>query len=251
MEKIKFGKHSKIIRNNLNNIGEIIEFPGFIKEMVLLNLKTFDLSQVKNTDKIKFNNLIQTIENISDQSMKGTLKIIYNQACVLAVSALSAILEKHFVNLIIAHWRKMDFSKEDVKITLAELADYKFNIKPFLGNILLKKLNSINFQDLQSTIRSFDKYCKKKIKLDKDVEETVIFYQQCRHIIVHKNGYVDNEFIKKVGSNIIKLYQNGEKIELNELDWEKIKNSFPRLVDIITSQKSEYDLDFLNSHSGK
>lgn len=242
MENIKLGKYSKEISQSFSDINRLIDVPNLIQGMTLVNLKGFDLSLLKNTEKAKFNNLIKSIENISDGSIKESFKIIYNQVCVLAVSALSATLEKYFINFIIAHWNKMDFSKEETKISLAELSKYNFNIKPFLGNILLEKINSINFQDLQKTKISFEKYCKKKIVLDKEVETAIIFYQQCRHILVHKNGYVDKEFLKKVGDNNIKKYQIGDKIELDKSDWESIKNNFLELVNMVTIQKSEYDL---------
>lgn len=240
VEKIK--KYSKEINQSLNDINKLIEVPSLIQKMTLNSLQGFDVSQFKNTEKTKFGNLIQSIKNINDESIKEAFKIIYNQACVLAVSALSATLEKYFINFVVAHWNKINFSKEEVKLSLAEISKYNFIIKPFLGEILLEKVNSINFQDLQATKRSFNKYCKKAVIVDDETEKFIIFYQQCRHVLVHKNGHVDKEFLKKVENNNIKNYRIGEKIELNKVDWENIKINFSKLVNLVTTHKSEYDL---------
>ena len=246
MEERKVKKYSKEIKQSLDDINKLIEVPSLIQRMTLDTLREFDVSQFKNTDKTKFKNLTQSIENISDGSIKEAFKIIYNQTCVLAVSALSATLEKYFINFVVAHWSKINFSKEDAKLSLAEISKYDCNIKPFLGKILLEKVNSIKFQDLQSTKRSFDKYCKKTVTIDNETEKSIIFYQQCRHVLVHKNGYIDGEFLKKVGDNNIKNYGIGDKIELDRADWENIKINFSKLVDLITTHKSEYDLVISN-----
>jgi hypothetical protein len=242
MEGVKSSKYFKDINQSFYDIDQLIEVPNLIQRLALDCLKKLDSSTLKNTDKIKLNNSIQLLENISDGSIKESFKIIYNQVCILAVSASNATLEKYFINFITSHWKKLSFSQEVAKLSLAELSEYNFNIKPFLGEIILKKITAINFQDLQSIVRSFEQYCKKSIVIDDDLKKIIIFYQQCRHVLVHKNGYVDKDFIKKTGNNNLKNYMMGDKIELNKSDWINIKNTFPKIIEIIVNQKSEYDL---------
>jgi len=226
--------YSRQLEKNFEEIGKLIETPEAIRDFAINYIQNLDRdTDLTNTGKVKIKNIISSLENISEQTIKNNYQIIYNQICVLAVSSLSATLEKYFTNLIQAIWRDVEYP-EKFKLTLQELKKYDFKLKPALGYIILEKDNSINFQDLKSTLRTFGEYCNKKISLDKKTFDDIIFYQQCRHLLVHKNGIVDKEFLERTKN---KKYKIGDKIQLGKDNWVLIKKSFLKLIEKITGKK--------------
>lgn len=229
--------YKKIFSKNLKDIGKLISAPLDTRDIILEALKGIDYSYFKNTEKIKFENAKRMIENISDSSLSDSYKAIYNQICILTVSAASAILEEYFKNYINSNWNKLDLQSNNeldkIKMNLREIAELDFQLKASLGEVILKKDNSINFQDLNSTIRSIKRYLKKDILLQAKTTNNIIFYQQCRHVLVHKGGIVDEEFLDKVGNANKKKYKKNDTIQLDDNDWLDIKNSFLDLVSAI------------------
>jgi len=222
---------------DLENIEQLISAPIAVKDIVLGNLKK--LERLPYTEQTKVNNTIRLIENIENDSLKKEFDIIYNQVCILAVSALSATIEKYFVNYVNSNVHDVGFNK-NIKLDFGELKKYNFNLKPELGKIFLEKDNSINFQDLQSILRSFEIYLKIKIEINEEIKNYIIFYQQCRHIIVHKNCKVDKDFLNKVDENAnFKKYRLGDTIQLDEKDWSNIKSSFIELIKNISINKNK------------
>jgi len=222
------------MKKELDYIEKLISTPNIIRDHAINSLKNFKDSDLKNTEQIKLKNAIQSIENISNKSINKSYGIIYNQICILAVSALSAVLEKYFINMT-KQFEKIRLPN-DLKISLYEIKEYEFDMKKNLGNIILKKDNSINFQDLKSVLRAYEKYFNKNIKLDDELKNNIIFYQQCRHVLVHKNGIVDEDFIQRIKNCNIKKYKKKNKIQLNKNDWEKIKKYFCSFMNKLDSE---------------
>jgi uncharacterized protein (UPF0147 family) len=213
---------------NLKEIESLISTPETIRKFAIESIKKIDRKEnLTNVGKIKLQNTIKSLENISDKTIKKHYQIIYNQLCVLAVSTLAAVLENYFIDFVQTHWKEINIPT-NLKIRLADLKEkYEMDPQKFLGEIILKSDSSINFQNFESITRTFKEYCNKEIELDKSTEDAIIFYLQCRHVLVHKSGIVDEEFLNKTKS---KRYRKGEKIKLNEDDWESIKKSFLELV---------------------
>lgn len=227
--------HTKIFQDGLEEIDSLVSTPYAMRELALSTLRKINLAPLHHFEKMKIKNSIQALANISDSSFKRSFTIIFNQVCVLSVSILNATLENFFVNYSISNWDKIKIKKDKkIKFTIQEIAEHKFKLRHIVGNLILAKDTSISFQDLQSTLRTFDDYFGKKIKIDNETKKNTIFYQQCRHILVHRNGIVDGDFLRKVGENNIKKYKLDDKIELDEKDWENIKKSFSKIVDLIT-----------------
>lgn len=226
----------KQIKDSLDNIEKLIETPNFIKDFILKSIKNFGDSELTNTGKIKAENIIKAIENIEGESLKDNFQIIYNQTCVLAVSALGATLEEFFLNYVQSNWNKIQVKKE-IKVPLSDLLKYNLRLTTVIGKIILEKDNSIKLEDLQSLIRTFEDYFGIKIKIKDETRKNIIFYQQCRHVIVHKNSTVDEDFFKKVQDSKcnIKNCQIGNKIMLDNNDWLNIKNYFPKLIEEFTN----------------
>jgi hypothetical protein len=228
------------MEQDLQNIEKLISIPQFIQETAIDALEKILIEEkdLLNTTKIKIRNTSQALKNISNGSIQQSFSIIYNQVCVLSVSTLNAKIEDYFINYIASGAWKDLRNINKIKLTLAELSDYKFQIIAPLGKIILAKDNSINFQDLQSTIRTFNDYLGKDINIEENLKKQIIFYQQCRHVLVHKNGIIDDEFLNKVGSNNLKNYTLGQQIKLDNEDWLKIKKIFPEIIRIINSAKT-------------
>ena len=215
--------------NDLNKVEKLISVPNLIKEHVLEMLKDINFSNFNdNLEKKKLNNGIRVIENISDGSLNKEFSIIYNQVCILAVSSLSANIEKYFKNFIATSKTATNIKNLDkIKLNLNEALQYGNINFDNLGDIILKKDTSVNFQDLQGTIRSFNECLGKIIKLEDNLKNKIIFYQQCRHVLVHKNGFVDDNFIKKTDKESnIKKYEIGNVVQLDSKDWADMKSSF-------------------------
>lgn len=224
----------KEFNSDLDDIEKLISTPNLVRSLALSSLESLDLSLLKYTDRQHVDNIKSAIKNISDKSLKQSYNVIYNQTCVSAVSALEASLERYFVNYINSNWKNLNFSNDfgKIKISFQELKDLDFKITPNLGLLILNKDSSVNFQDLKSIIRSFDKYLNKNLNIESSLADNIIFYQQTRHVILHKNGIIDREFLEK--SLIARQrFEEGEKIQLNESDWSLIKDSFSFFASLI------------------
>ena len=226
--------YKQILKNEFDKIETLISTPDSLREIAVGELKkTNQISYLKNTDRGKIENSIQMLNNINKKSFKNSYKIIYNQTCILAVSALAFVFEKYFKNYIKGNWPEINYDKLKAKFSLKKLSKYRLDkIVSELGNIILDNDNSINFQDLQSTTRSYKNYLHKKINLSGQAEKHIIFYQQCRHVLVHKSGEVDNEFLKKTKKKNanIKKFNKGDMLELNHTDWKNIKKYFSEMI---------------------
>lgn len=226
-----------ILNKSLENIEKLIETPKLMQNFIFDSLKNLDKeNDLTNTGKIKINNVIKTIENIEEGNLKKNFQIIYNQTCVLASSALAVVLEEFFINYVRSNWNKIQIKdKKDIKFPLSELLKYNLRLVAEIGKLILEKDNSIKLDDLQSLIRTFDDYFNIKIKISERVKRNIIFYQQCRHIIVHKNSIIDQDFLDKVSENKcnIKNYKVSNVIILDNTDWDNIKKYFPQLIEEI------------------
>lgn len=241
-------KYINELETRFSEIDKLIFVPHSIQEFALHQLHSLSNVDLTTLGHRKVGGMITAMKNIEDVSIREAFKIIYNQVCILAVSALSTVLEKYFINFINANWNKINLSEEKTKISFSELAEYDFNLKSSLGNVILEKFEDINLQDLQSIVRSFEKYCGKKISPANKTQGSVIFYQQARHLLVHRDGIVDEEFLKKVGVYNFRLCKLGDRIEFDKSDWDLIRNSFSELVRITVDQKSDFDLYDLDNN---
>jgi hypothetical protein len=67
-------------------------------------------------------------------------------------------------------------------------------VKPELTIDVLKKKNDINFQNMNSVIRTFKNYLDISIERD-SITNTLTMAQACRHALVHSLGKVDQKFL--------------------------------------------------------
>lgn len=184
----------------------------------------------------KLKKIVKTLHNIDEKKIRENYEIIYNQLCVLAVSALSATLKRLFKRQVEENPEKIQAEKvEDLeKFDLKELQDLGFDIRDDLPQLILERGNNINFQDLKSIKQTFKIYCGAELNIPKEVEKNVILYHQYRHTIVHNNAEIDNRFLGATGRfDYGHDFNLGDKIILNDQNWKVIQKNFIKLVDVI------------------
>jgi len=229
-------------KSELGEVEKLIDTPEFMRKHALGVLRGILKQQIPHSSKRIVDNGIQTLINIQDSSIKNNYEVIYSQSCVLAVSILSAKIEKYFINYGNTNWDKVDVTKKakELKFSLGELAEYGFNLRPLIMTSIKGKDSAISFQDLLSTKRTFEEYFHKEISLNENVEKQIIFYQHCRHNIVHLASVVDENFLSRVDKKDanIKNYKVGDEIKLNGTDWKQIKASFTELISTLVQPSS-------------
>lgn len=222
------------IRSRFDEIDKLVSTPTTIRDICTDNLASIEgLPNLPALVLQKIGNTKDLLNNIQNTTLKREFVFIYNEACVLAVSTLAAMLEQYFVNYLNTKWQDIIMPRE-IKITIKELKEsWELNPRANIGKIVFEKDSQINFQDLQATLRCFKEYFGKSIEILPDDEKKIIFYQQCRHVLLHADGKVSQSFLDRVmkRSANIKNYSLGEKIELSDSDWEDIKIVFITLVE--------------------
>ena len=220
--------------DELEEISKLIGTPQRMRDYAIQVLDGASRGPLNHSQQQVISNGISALQGIADSSIRENYGIIFNQSCVLAVSALSAITEKYFINYGDYHWDKIDVTKKgkEIKFSLSEVAASGYNQRHGIMRRIRNKDNSISFQDLGSTKRTFIDYFHRPIRLDEEDEKKIIFYQQCRHNIVHLASDVDENFVDRISLRDanIKDYSAGDKIILDEMDWNNIKTSFSKFV---------------------
>ena len=221
-------------RQSLENIEQLVELPALIQQSVLEILAKVDHAKLSYLENQATQNAYDLIAGIESGSLKSSYKIIYNQVCILAVSTLSAYLEKYFQEFATYNLDKLNsLALDKIKVTLLEAFNLSSNISN-IGSLITDKDGGINFQDLQSILKSFNEYLGKNIVPDDATRNKIIFYQHCRHLLVHNNGIINQYFLDKVGQSNLKSYKIDDLIQLDQDDWINIKQSFTELYRLIT-----------------
>ena len=228
--------------SQLNEIDKLEATPGLVRDLAMQTLdnasKTAGLP--RSTKQI-LENGSQALGNITTGSLAANFKVIYAQMCVLAVSSLEALLKTYFANAADAY-RQLDADNPklgQIKITLKEVlaSDLRFGGK--IGNLILEK-DKLSFQDLKSIKEVFKTYFGRELTLTTDQEKQLCFYLECRHVLVHKGGKVDQRFVRStaVMQANLKGYTESQVIEIDAGDWGDIKTSFSALVAEVTRRRS-------------
>lgn len=225
-------------KKELSDIDKLEQTPHFIKKMALQALDSaISAPELGLGVKKHIENAKKAMENISEDSINRNFRIIYSQMCILAVSSLEATLKKYFENALNG-FNEINIENKDlkeIKISLAELAKNNLSYRSGFGSLVLEKVK-LNFQDLKAIKRYFEDYLSKKIILDSDVEKTICFYLELRHVLVHKGGVIDKKFVDATDSfnANLKSYKEGDKASVDSDDWNAIKHSFSSLVGNVT-----------------
>ncbi len=226
--------------DSMGEVDKLASTPDLIRQFAVdVLVKSLETPGITHSVASAIRNAKTALENIRDQSIANRYSAIYSQMCVLASSALEVTVKEYFENLAFhsANLNKSNLS--DLKITLREVVENDLRFGGKLGKLILDKDNSINFQDLGSIKRVFEKYFERKIvRFDSELAKKANFYLQARHVLVHKGGVVDQSFLdsnSKYQSNI-KNYALGERIKLDVTDWVDIRASFLHIIESVVAR---------------
>jgi len=211
--------------DQLKNVKELMEFDKTITEISIKRLENLEQklrrNGVENLNLLPAT-LITTLKTIHDnKSLTTKYQMIYNSCLVLQISYFTSILNdifKYTLNNIIKYWKlnkdKINI-KDEFKFSFIELMNFDFDLWSHISELILQK-SWINFQDMQSTIRTFQDYLDIFIERD-EICNTIIIAQASRHAIVHSLEIVDKRFLKQINNT----KPNNLNIAFKE--WENIK----------------------------
>jgi hypothetical protein len=233
--------YTKEFQEVADNIDKLVTTPNLIKEIAINTLQGALNQQPSHSIKTMLTNGIKSLQNIQQSSITNNFKVIHSQMCILTVSALEAILKQYFINAC-SDLTNIDFENErlkEIKITARDLVQHKLKYTQDFGQLILENEKS-NFQDLKAIKRVFSTYFNKEAGLKESDEKAIAFYLECRHVLVHRGGKVDQKFIESTSSfkANIKNYKLGESIEINDSDWRQMKAAFTKLVAEITKKET-------------
>lgn len=238
--------YEEILNSNFKDIDKLQATPNRIKDHAIGVLRNIlENENISNTTRRKLGHGIQSLETISDQSIADNYKAIYQQMCVLAVSNLEAVLREYFSRAA-DDYKNLNLDNEvlsKTKVSIKEIVNEDLRFGGKLGDLILEKDNSLNFQDLKSIKRAFSNYFNKGVDLLQETEKNLCFYLEVRHALVHNGGKINQKFLKatsELDANI-KSYSEGDQVELEQQDWDTIKKSFAELVQEVTKRRDNKD----------
>lgn len=143
---------------------------------------------------------LRMLQNIrTNDSMRPQYQVISNQGIVLLVSYISSALEDLFKTAFRAALVAKQVPEEvwdtEFKASFAQLVSIRSDGDGLIDLVVAKQ--DINFQDMQSTVRSFQKYVGVEVTRDQDMDD-IVFAQAARHAIVHNAGIADAGFFKQI-----------------------------------------------------
>ena len=95
------------------------------------------------------------------------------------------------------------------QISVEELAKYDFNISRHMGTFLKKKFDFTGVAGIEKAYKALFRI---ESIFDEGLRERLFLVEQYRHLIIHKAGVVDHDFLRKTGLDL-KL---GEKLCITE-----------------------------------
>jgi hypothetical protein len=197
-----FHVHIESFRKEIKMVDRLIQADRQIVDFCVESMKTanekFKKSQISNKNFL-LDTSISQLEKIRDnESLKETYKIVLNQSIVLLVSYFTATLEKIFKTSCAIAVRQNAFNRDSsMKVFLNDLILFSRNPESSIGDIILKRDDTISFQDMKSVYQTFNNYFGFAHEKDQDVN-TVIMGQACRHIMVHAGGRVTEKLLNQV-----------------------------------------------------
>lgn len=221
----------------LENIQKLVQTPELMRGVAIRGIEAALKQNLNYSAKNNLENTKRALENINDASIVRNYKIIYSQMGILAVSSLEATLKKYFRDKasVFQNLSTSNRKLSEIRITALDLVKRALSFEDDFGDLLLEKETS-SFQNLKLIKQTFEHYFNQQINLNTDDEKMLIFYLELRHVLVHRGGNIDERFIgatQQMGANL-NNYNMGDKVVLNQEDWNNIRDVFPKLVGVIT-----------------
>lgn len=209
---------------------------------------------IQRTDWQKLSNAKKAFKQIAQTVDKRQNKIsaqLYTQGVVLLIGNSESILRSMFTTLVLDNFRKLKVDKsKSIHFTLQDVITAENDTQ--LGYLFLKKLEEngnpaerLNFQNmkqLQGILKGYfgieieDEYLIKPHK-----------YTQVRHIVVHNQSFIDEQFLKNLkAANIdTSTYRLGEKIQINQDEYKECFAHLLVLFDQIDNEIEKLKLDHI------
>lgn len=208
----------KILANfkgNTERIKDLLAFDELVQAICLSALKKAQKGlqgrEIEKHPSFRIDSLVQQIEKIRDNdSLQPHYRVMYNQCIVLLVSYFSSAVEDVFRVVLsdkISQNNLGSLKNEEIKITLEQYCEDK------VVDIFLDK-KDINFQDMNSTRRSFEKYLDFEAFDRNAVMANIILAQAMRHCIVHSGCAVSRKAI----AQLVEIKNRTLKANIQEYD---------------------------------
>ena len=204
---------------HLMSVDELISFDKIILDLCINHIDNLN-ERLKsgpfgiNNPMYLAENTLQTIKNVrKNDSLRVNYLSMFNSCLVLQVSYFTSIIDDVFYH------------------TIGRLNSH--NQRPELNINLLKQNNDVNFQNMNSILKTFKKYL--DIEIEKNsICNTIILAQSSRHAIVHSLGRADQKFINQTNSSkprdIKQNFELDEKIQFTDSELGFVKYAMQEFV---------------------
>lgn len=193
----------KNFQDNVKSLNDLMNFDDLILSFGIQALERVDRfikkQRIQNPSCDVTKELNQFKQIRSNKSLKPHYQIMLNQCIVLLVSYFSSSVEDIFTTALtftLKNRESKKLSKEDLKLTIADLQAVKFNLSDNIGELFASK-KDISFQDMKNIARAFKSHLGFEPPKNRDVNN-IILAQACRHAIVHSGALVKDRTIKQV-----------------------------------------------------
>ncbi|MFA6190703.1 MAG: hypothetical protein WC711_04325 [Candidatus Staskawiczbacteria bacterium] len=198
--------------------------------------------------KKKLSRTIKEIDKLKEHSeIKEQFSIIYNQSLVLLISHFESLMTDLFV-CIIDNYPFLLKWPEKKKISIdVDILRYS---SPTVGALVCKSFKGeINFQDLQSTIKFLNEFLCLEISLEETIKGKIILFQALRHIIIHNNAIVDEQFLRQIRDNKSRRgYSSEQKVLISLEQFDEAKKIFLDFKKEIMNSLQLHYKKYLNEH---
>jgi hypothetical protein len=204
---------------HLRTVDELISFDRIILDLCINHIDNLN-ERLKsgpfgiNNPLYLAENTLQTIKNVrQNDSLRTNYLSMFNSCLVLQVSYFTSIVDDIFHH------------------TIGRLNSH--NQRPDLNLNLLKQNNDVNFQNMNSILKTYKKYLNVEINKN-SICNTIILAQCSRHAIVHSLGKADQKFINQTEPSrprdIKQKFELDEKIQFTSSELEFVKYAMQEFI---------------------
>jgi len=194
--------------------------------------------------------LFDNMANTVTAKQKSISSQLYSQAVVLLMGNAESILESAFGMLVVNNFRKIKLpDSKNTNFSLQEVLEAKNDTE--LGRLLLSKLEAnknpsekLSFQNMKQLEKILsDNF---SIKISPDYIVKLHEFWQIRHVIIHKQGYVDQQFLDNLAAAGIrtKKYQLYQPLKLTREEYENCFGLLVLMFDEIDKEIDRLKLDY-------
>lgn len=207
---------------NVNAIKELMVFDRFILDVAIKILEDrIELLKTRHkfdNPNLTGENAIMALKNVRGHgSLKDKYEMMYNQCVVLLVAHFGSTIKELFrayIDFMLTLNPPGPIGDQQIKISLAELQVIRAECTLSLGQYWLDH-REISVQDMQSISRFMREYVGCAPEWD-DCVNDIILAQAARHLIVHTDGKVNEQFLRQIGNvnakSTAQTYALGEPI---------------------------------------